>query len=479
MKHKRVLFIFIIVTLWGMLSSSFSQEEIFYMGNEYGINARAMGMGNTKICTSEDYSAAFNNPSALGLIRRMELQGSFSYLNMKNNALFLNADNEDEKNSTKLNTLGFVMPIPTYRGSLVFSIGFARIRDYESTLKLQGFNPYYSGYRSVLDRIYPYIYYDEATNEDYIFDTTIENSVYQSETVLSSGGLKTWTLSGALEVQKDLFLGASLNFWSGSEEHTLKFMEEDRENYYTKFDSTIRDDGVKVYYYDDFNSLETSEKITSELKATNLKVGLLYRLNRFLRIGATVESPKTFKIKEKWEATDEVYYDDNTYDEAEPAEGEFEYKVQEPYVFGFGLSASLLNFTLAGDAELIDWTQAKFLTDSPVEGETKDIVNLRIRENFRPVANIHLGGEFAIPFINTKIRAGVSHLPSIFKDADEKENKKFISLGLSLLVDKQMMIDFGWTRGWWSDFTIDNYTNLQVEEQKEVNRFLATCSIRF
>jgi len=479
MRYKKVLFLFIISIFWVMANSSFAQEEIFYMGNEYGINARAMGMGNTKICTSEDFSAAFNNPSALALIRRMELQGSFSYLNIKNNALFLDNEIEDEKNSTQLNTLGFVIPVPTYRGSLVFSIGYARIRDYESSLKLNGFNPNSSAYRTILDRIYPYVYFDEQINEEYIFDTTINDSVYQSETLLSSGGLKAWALSGAAEVQKDLFLGASINIWSGSEEHSLRFEEEDRENYYTKFDSTIREDGVKVYNYDDLQSLESTEKINSEFKAVNLKVGLLYRMNRFLSLGATVESPKTFTIKEKWEASDVVYYDDNSMDDFPPAEGEFEYKVQEPWVFGFGLSASLLNITLAGDVEFADWTQAKFLTDSPIEGDTKDAANMRIKENFRPVRNVHLGGEFSIPFLNTKLRAGVAHLPSIFKDADEKEDKKFVSLGASFLIDKQMMIDIGWSKGWWTDFTIDNLTNVQTEEERAVNRFLVTCSIRF
>ena len=108
-------------------------------------------------------------------------------------------------------------------------------------------------------------------------------------------------------------------------------------------------------------------------------------MNRFLNIGATVESPKTFTIKEKWEASDLVYYDDGAYDESDenPASGETEYKIQEPYVFGLGVSASMLNLTLAGDVEFVDWTQAKFKTDSPIAGETKDVVNSRIKDNFR------------------------------------------------------------------------------------------------
>ncbi|MBN1351375.1 outer membrane protein transport protein [candidate division KSB1 bacterium] len=475
----------LLILLNFMISPAFSQEEIFYMGNEYGINARAMGMGNTRICTAEDFSAAFSNPAALGMVRRMELQGSFSHLKIQDQALFLGKATTDSKNSTKLNTLGFVFPVPTYRGSLVFSIGFARLRDYESSLKMQAFNPQHSSYRPILDEIYPdiYTYYDSTLQDyvDYFIDTTIDDSVFQKETLISSGGLKAWTVSGALEVQKDIFLGASINVWSGSEEHTLTFVEEDQNEYYQAADTSITEDGIVIYDYNDFKSLESMQKINSEFNAINLKIGLLYRMNQFMKLGLTVESPKTFTIKEKWEDESTVNFDDGSYAEPSPNpySGESEYKIQEPYIFGFGASASLLNFTLAGDVELVDWSQAKFLTDSPIYGETKDRVNTRIKENFTTVTNVHLGGEFSIPFLNTKIRAGYANRPSIFKDARDDEHKKYLSLGASLLLDKQMMLDFGWSHGWWTDYSFDSLTNVEAKEQKEVNRLLATCSIRF
>ena len=54
-----------------------------------------------------------------------------------------------------------------------------------------------------------------------------------------------------------------------------------------------------------------------------------------------------------------------------------------------------------------------------------------------------------------------------------------MSLGASLLLDKQMMIDVGYTRGWWTDFSYDSFTDATAEEEKQVNRLMATCSVRF
>ena len=260
MKSINLIILATLTILFMVPHAGLSQEEIFSMGSEYGVNARAMGMGNARIATSDDYSAAFNNPAGLGQLRRMELHGTFSHLKFNNDATFLGNQIDDSKTSTQLNSLGFAFPVPTYRGSLVFSVGFARIKDYESTMKLNGFNPSHSYYKTVLDDIYPWIYVDEDQNFEYIIDTTIDDSVYQDESLITSGGLKAWAFSGAMEVQKDIFIGATVNFWSGSQEHTLMFAEDDRNNRYSKADTTVEADGFTIYDYNDYDGLESTEK---------------------------------------------------------------------------------------------------------------------------------------------------------------------------------------------------------------------------
>ncbi|MDZ7261627.1 MAG: hypothetical protein ONB05_05925 [candidate division KSB1 bacterium] len=344
-----------------------AQEEIFYIGNRLGVGARAMGMGGAHIAVAEDYTANYWNPAGLGQIRRMELQASFSHTQATNQATFFGNTSQDDISNTELNSLGFVFPIPTYRGSLVFSLGFNRVRDFNYSLKFSGFNPHYAAYYDLTE-----------------FYTTVDDSVNQSETILESGGLKHWTLSGAVEVEKNFFVGASLNLWSGKDEFSRRFKEEDLLDIHNTYWEKITDQGDTLAYWDDFKKLEARDNITSDFEAINLKIGALYRLNNFFRVGATITTPTVYTIEENGTFYEEESFDgvsDIYYYDPDPTYTK--YKIQEPYVFGLGAALSVANLLLAGDIEFQDWTQAKFMTDPPIKDVSKDEVNLRIKDNFR------------------------------------------------------------------------------------------------
>ena len=132
MKHKFL----VCGMLFGLCSLAAAQEEVFQRGVELGIGSRALGMGGAYIGIADDYSASFWNPAGLTQIRRLEGFGTLSYTQRKNDATLeaLGLNTLDEVTTTNVNSIGLAYPVPTYQGSLVFSLGYHRIKPFDSNL---------------------------------------------------------------------------------------------------------------------------------------------------------------------------------------------------------------------------------------------------------------------------------------------------------------------------------------------------------
>ena len=445
-----------------LAASSSAQEEILFIGNELGVGARAMSMGGAYIGVSDDYTSLYWNPAGLGQMRRMELNLGFSHNLFNNEATFFDNTETDETSFTRLNSLGFVVPIPTYQGSLVFGIGYNKIRDYNNSIKLSGFN--------TTNAAFPDLVYYETSNGD-LYQTTIDDSLLQSETLLEEGSLNQWSIGGAIEVEKNFFLGASINFIGGQDEYNLQFQEEDVFNLYHTF--------IEDYLMDDLDLLTYEQNISTKVSATNFKLGSLYKFGKALRVGATVTLPTKYMFKEKWDYLQTEYYDGIAEPEKWEDGGNFEYKIEEPYSFGVGASFNLLNLMISGDLEYKDWSQAKFKSDPPIADMTQAEANRLIKERLKDVTKVHLGAEMFIPLIKARVRAGYFRDPSPYKEAGAAVDKNFYSAGVSLMLDRQVMADFGWIRGAWKDETTDDLTQATTYEHREYNKFVGTLSIRF
>jgi len=414
---SKVVTLGIVICLSG---SSLAQEEIFSLGMQLGTGARAIAMGGAYTSVGGDFSASFWNPATLADIRRVEFYGSLSHLMRQNTAEFSDIPfnptiNENEENFTRFNDLGLAYPVPTQQGSLVFSFGYNRVKSYDSNFDFRAFN------------------------------FSPDDSVNQAWKELETGSLNTWTASGAMAVSPNMSVGIGLNFWTGGSDFQTTFREVDIDDIYADFENFTRDDGLNT-----------------NISGFNIKIGGLIKLP-LLRLGATISTPITFKVKEDF-FTSEKLLDDNL-DLAEEFfdEGFFEYRIKSPWTFTGGASLNLLNFIFSGDVEYNDWTQIKYKSEPPIAGVTQTDANLSIRNNYRATTRIRLGGEFTLPLTGLSFRAGYFRDPSIF-DSDSifkrevckdfvssDEDKQFYSAGIGFLVDKQVRLDVTLVHGFWKN----------------------------
>ncbi|GJQ63259.1 MAG: transporter [Melioribacteraceae bacterium] len=420
-----------------------------------GSNARALGMGNAYDALSDDYSAVFFNPAGLGLMRSMEFAGSINYNSFSNTTNFFNSSTSESNSSTDLGQVGFVFPLPTMRGSMVFAAGFSRSKSFNSVMSFNGFN---GGSTSKIEHLVGFN--DPLTWELYLSEgsstnqsTIINGKLNQSGTVEQEGSINKWSFAGAVEAAKDVFVGATINFIGGSFISDNKYYEDDTRNNYGSNLQIVQD----VAATSDFQTFHMNDIIDWELSGYELKLGLMYKMQDIARYGFTVKFPSYYSIDEKYIVDGYSEFADARFEFDPPVEEEYSYEIATPFEFSGGASVSLNPVILTGNLTFIDYTQMEF-TEGLTDVIERTSLNDEIETLMRGVLNYNLGAEVNLPVVNTRVRAGFIYKPSPFEGDPSEFNKKYLTFGLGVLPQSKLSFDLAYAYGWWESVG-DNYGN--------------------
>lgn len=438
-----------------------------------GSNARALGMGNAYNSLSDDASASFFNPAGLALLKRLEFSGGLDFYSYGNNAEFLNTKKDYSNSKTQLNRLSFAFPFPTLRGSLVFGLSYHQTSNLTTALKFDAFN---QGGTSLIQDLLgtdiPYDLYLADVNDNSIFNGRLN----QSGSVLSSGSIGNWTFSGAVEAAKNFFVGANLNIITGSFEKSNEYFEDDTRNIYQGI--TEPTEPLTA----DFLTFNFNQIIDWDLSGWDAKVGFLYQLQKFARFGATVQFPKQFTVKEKYNVTGYADFAQwgRTLD-SEKYSDEVEYDVITPFMFTGAFSINYIGLIFSAEATFINYAETEF--SGPDKGLSPQYINDRnreIKDLLTAAVNYNLGLEYTIPKIGLRIRGGFINQPSAFADDPLEFDRKYFTGGIGYLADETIGIDLGYAHGWW-DYFEDNYSQnvSRTFQEIKVDNFVFTLTYRF
>ncbi|HRN28006.1 MAG TPA: hypothetical protein PLH53_09080 [Ignavibacteriaceae bacterium] len=457
-----------------------------------GSNARALGMGNAFNALSDDASASYFNPAGFGLIKKMELSGGLSFTNFDNTTTFFGKETNDNTTNTSLNRISFALPFPTYQGSLVFGLSYHNSKDLSSIVKFDGFN---SGNTSWIRNFsldnndllyniklsYPIFVFDSLKNQDvWIKDTTrIFGNLNQSGNTLNSGSIDNWTFSGAIEVQKNLFIGANLTIINGSFESIRDYYEDDFET------KDVYNSNLEIYPGNtltrDFVSFYFNPTTKWDIGGWDVKVGFLYQLEDVARFGATVQFPKTYSISEEYST-----YASSTFGTGQVYEDFYNdkvsYDITTPFELTGAFAINLKGLILSLEGGLIDYSQIKFKN---LEGFTDpDLIisnNLKdAKDDLTTAFNYNLGFEYTVPTIGLRIRGGFMNQASAFKGDASEFYHKYLTGGLGFLADGNIGIDVAYAYGWWKDIG-DNYDSnvSRTFQDVKVHNVMLTTTLRF
>ncbi|MEE9166375.1 MAG: hypothetical protein V3U24_02775 [Candidatus Neomarinimicrobiota bacterium] len=433
-------------------------DAIHLMDGEMGFGTRALAMGGAYAGLADDYTAIYWNPAGLGLVKEREIFTEFSHLNFTNEALFKERSTVDDQGYTRFRSAGAAFPFATSRGSLVLALGYNRIVNFDENLAFSGFS---------------------SETNDIGFDITDENDitgyylfdrdVFRSEQMSTEGGLRQWTLGGAVALSPNFLMGITAAYTTGKEQYQLWFTQEDSDHLYEEFPG-------------DFDSYEVSQVLRSDYASLSLKLGGLMHFGWGLRIGAAMTLPSTFSVDEVHSNSDELTFDDGYVDAAEES-GRWDYRVKTPFRFDGGLSYRLVFLTFAASVRYRDWSQTRFLVSRRrlEDADYREFLeeNELIRQTYRPTLEYRLGGEIALQKLHTKLRGGYSLIPSPVSDATGDEDRQFFSGGLSFALDRYVNLDLTLLHGSWERQSRDSFTPAGTVEEITFQKLLVGISFQF
>ncbi len=438
-----------------------------------GSNARALGMGNSYIALSDDASASFFNPAGFGLLKRMELSGGLNYISYNNETSFLGKKSSSTNSSTNLNRVSFAFPFPTVRGSLVFGLSYHSTTDFTTSLKFDGFNSGpTSRIQSLLNTNVPYDLY--LTDDDN--NTPIMGLLNQSGDITNSGSIDNWTLSGAIEAHKNLFIGVNVNIISGRFESISDYYEDDTQNIYQGETAAGYSDT------DDFKTFYLNNILDWDIAGWDAKIGMLYQFHQYARFGLTLQFPKTFVIKEKFDVAGRSIFGTGFIAELnrDDYRDEVEFDIVTPFELAGGFSINFRGLVFSVQGSVTDYTQMKFSNAKGLTPQYIASVNKDIKDQLRTTFNINTGIEYTIPQIELRLRGGFFTQQSPFKDDPSTYNRKYLTGGIGFLTDETIGIDLAYARGWWKTHG-DNYGNGESRTFQDivVHQFILTSIYRF
>ena len=492
-KKYQIYCLAILVTVGIQITQAqYAEDALRYSQLGLGVSARQLGMGDATVGGVNDYSALFWNPAGLALERDYEFSFGLSWLNYSNDATYLNTTTSTNQSVLNLNNIGIVYPIPTSRGSMTLAFGFNRAANYTAATDLNALNGSSSfvqallpaggynlngldsaSYARYLANSIPYQTFLANVDTNGVLRSIIPGQVQQMISFLEGGGLNHWTFGGAMDIAKNLSVGVSLNFASGSYSFEQTFVES------------------ATNPSSNFSQLTYQTSYNDNISGFNALFGLMYRKPDMYSVGIAIRTASVYDI-------DETYSENFISQFKTPPQGSIynqtsfssptgllstSYEVTTPYVLSFGVSIEPFEWlTLAGDAEYTDWTQLEF-TNTDDQNLLNE--NTIIKNGMRATTNLRGGFEIALYKIGLKLRGGIIDNPSPWKGQPSSYDQMYYTAGIGFAIDENTTIDAAYAYGTWktsisgfSDLEGDSY-NLGTSETITTSNLNLTLMYRF
>lgn len=448
-----------LILLISFTSTLFAQNfnDAFRLGEQsVDYDARTLSLGNSTMSSLGNFSSAYLNPAALATIKRDILTLSFNLNTFNNTADFLNKSFSSDRKSSNTSQFSFILPLPVRKGSAVLAFGYNQIKDFNSILEFDSFNNQnetmiefltYSDFIPDRELAWDLGLNNRISEDSDIYETNVRSRLNQSGKLIEEGSVDSWVFSGAAEVAKNLFFGATFNIYSGEYVSNRKFYEDDINVIYSApldpSDSSTT--GFEYFYLNDI--------VDWSLTGWDFRLGLLYQQSDFLSFGAAIKFPTTYTVEENYSLYSEAQFAETMFFVDYP-ESRQEYKITTPMELSGGVSASFPFINASISTKFVDYSQMEF--SDGFNSDDRFDRNEQITENFESTLNWNFGLEAALPYPALKLRGGFMYMPSPFKDDNSEFDKKFMTAGIGFPLAKRLLIDVAYMHGWWETYG-DNY----------------------
>lgn len=426
---------FLVAAITGKLASQNEVDALRYSQIFYGGTARSVAMGGAFGTLGGDFSSLSINPAGIGIYTSKEItvtpSSNFTVVKSK----YLNNFTDDLKYNFNLNNLGIVLTYAPKKESICkgiqFGFGVNRLNNYNANIFIEGQNDVNSIADEFLAKaqgVQPRDLYDfdaKLAFNTYLIDTLggLTNyvspvwmgKVLQSKSMMTSGSNNELVLTLGGNLNDKLLIGGTIGFPFISYNENATYEETDRGDSVANF---------KKMQYNTFLSTQGS--------GFNFKLGVIYKITDWVRVGASFHTPSFYYMKDKWHSDMLTYFDDGNQYDSESPKGSFDYRLTTPLRANAGVSFIIKKMALlSAEYEFVDYRNARMRSSSHhFTDENRIIDNLYTFQS-----NVRAG--FEIKYEMLSVRGGYTYSSNPYKDKDINDGTRHsVSGGLGLRVSK-------------------------------------------
>ena len=477
----------LIILAGTLFSAAYAQTDVdafrFSRGSITG-TGRFTGMSGAFGALGGDFTSLSYNPAGIAVYRSSEFTFTPSIYVGKTGSTFLGQSYDESKYNFNFGNVGLIYTkklndsnSPGWK-SWNFGIGYNRLSNFHNRSYYEGLNTSNSlvdmfaeqagGHDpSNLDPFFEGLAYEtylitDSAN-DYISTFLHGSDVKQRRTSETRGAIGETVFSFGGNYSNKFYFGASLGFKS------LRFVENST---YEEFDPDTA--------IDNFHSLKFQQDLTTRGVGFNFKIGMIFRANDMVRLGAAIETPTWYSMHDDYKTSMIADVDSNEFTFESP-DGSFDYDLTTPFK---AMGSIALVFGQQGlfsvDYEFSDYGEARF----DAGGSPYSDVNNLIRRKYMETHTIRAGTEWI--YENLAFRAGISFVTSPLNNSFREGGQDFVKKGFSLgfgYREANMFFDLGYARTMSNEFfqpyTLSYESVSGVKSDVVTNNFTATLGFKF
>lgn len=426
MKFRYILFLIVFVAISNSTFAQYAKDAIRFSTFQNGSTSRIKGIGNASTAVGGDLSSIGGNPAGLGYFTQSEFSITPEFDSHKSEAMYLGKSGSATKSTPNLSQLGavFYTRLNTPRGenktegfvSLNYGLGYNRTNNFDERVQYNGLNnansinDYYANLAnaegvnngSLQDWAYQQkLISPFGTASNFKFAPNSFPGVNQTQDIVRTGGQSALDLSAGTNYNNKLYLGLNVSV------QTLRY----------KSTKTFNETGNASIPETNGSANRTFNSTYSQFQDTkgegfNAKLGLIYKVVEFVRLGATITSPTYLTIDDTFsERLTNSLSSGANYGDG-PVDYPLTYNMTTPYKASGGISVFIgQHGFITGDVEYIDYSATRISSN---DDYSNTFDNNIIQNTYRSVLNIRAGAELKLARIFA-LRGGYSLQPSPLK----------------------------------------------------------------
>lgn len=493
------------------------EDAIRYSFYPQSGTARNMTIGGVMGSLGGDINATFVNPAGLGFYKTNEFVITPALLLNNNKANFRNTDNKNSKNSIGFGTTGWVFGHVNrndVKNSSAFSIAVTQTANFNNEVRYKGLNNYSSfseqfaeefaksglTINEALGNNSPFPYTSAPALYTYLIDTVTIGGVTQikgaPEYILDAGqalqqemikktkGAITEVALGFANNSKDKwFIGGTLG---------IPLVNYTSNTYFKESDTSTNTSNY-------FKQFEYSDDFTTSGIGVNLKLGIIYRPQDYIRLGLAIHTPTWMFLTDERTTTlttevenpaDKFTVSSQLFTNDQPGKAKyiqstpFKAMISAAYVFREIKDVTKQKGFISADIEYVQHKGSRFSSDN--EEVTEDeknyykALNKVVKQDYKGNFNFRVGGELKFNIIMARL--GFAYYGNPYKSSEYKASRMLLSGGLGYR-NKGFFVDVTYVHATSKDvsfpYRLEDRQNTYASLKQQRGNIIATVGLKF